>query len=136
MPWVLDLDGVIRLGEQPVPGAAEAVALLRAAGEEVVFATNNAYRTIVDQEASLAAMGIPADGAVVGAAQAGASLLRADERVTCRSSRPLGRRRRPPLAGEAHPGVIAAPWGRQHRGSGSTAEAYGRSPLPSAAALP
>jgi HAD superfamily hydrolase (TIGR01450 family) len=81
MPWVLDLDGVIRLGEQPVPGAAEAVALLRAAGEEVVFATNNAYRSIRDQEASLAAMGIPASGDVVGAAQAGASLLEAGERV-------------------------------------------------------
>ena len=63
---MLDLDGVIRLGEQPVPGAAEAVALLRGAGEEVVFATNNAYRSIRDQEASLGAMGIPAEGAVVG----------------------------------------------------------------------
>lgn len=81
MPWVLDLDGVIRLGEQPIEGAAEAVALLRAAGEEVVFATNNAYRSIRDQEAALDAIGIPAAGAVVGAAQAGASLLDPDERV-------------------------------------------------------
>ena len=81
MPWVLDLDGVIRLGEQPIAGAAAAVALLRDAGEEVVFATNNAYRSIRDQEASLEAMGIPAAGAVVGAAQAGASLLHAGERV-------------------------------------------------------
>lgn len=81
MPWVLDLDGVIRLGEQPIDGAAEAVAMLRGAGEEVVFATNNAYRSIRDQEAALAAIGIPAAGAVVGAAQAGASLLDPDERV-------------------------------------------------------
>lgn len=81
MPWVLDLDGVIRLGEQPIAGAAEAVALLRDAGEEVVFATNNAYRSIRDQEASLEAMGIPAAGAVLGAARAGASLLQAGERV-------------------------------------------------------
>jgi len=81
MPWVLDLDGVIRLGEQPIDGAAEAVALLRAAGEEVVFATNNAYRSIRDQEAALDAIGIPAAGAVVGAAQAGASLLQPGERV-------------------------------------------------------
>lgn len=81
MPWVIDLDGVVRLGEQPIPGAAEAVALLRAAGEEVVFATNNAYRSIRDQEASLEAIGIPAAGAVVGAAQAGASLLHPGERV-------------------------------------------------------
>jgi 4-nitrophenyl phosphatase len=81
MPWVLDLDGVIRLGEQPIDGAAEAVAMLRAAGEEVVFATNNAYRSIRDQEAALDAIGIPAAGAVVGAAQAGASLLQPGERV-------------------------------------------------------
>lgn len=81
MPWVLDLDGVIRLGDEPIAGAAEAVALLRAAGEEVVFATNNAYRRIRDQEASLEAMGIPAHGAVVGAAEAGARLLVPGERV-------------------------------------------------------
>jgi glycerol-1-phosphatase len=81
MPWVIDLDGVVRLGEQPIAGAAEAVALLREAGEEVVFATNNAYRSIRDQEASLAAIGIPAAGDVVGAAQAGASLLHPGERV-------------------------------------------------------
>jgi glycerol 3-phosphatase-2 len=81
VPWVLDLDGVIRLGAEPIAGAAEAVAMLRGAGEEVVFATNNAYRSIRDQEASLEAMGIPAAGAVVGAAQAGASLLHPGERV-------------------------------------------------------
>jgi glycerol-1-phosphatase len=81
MPWVLDLDGVIRLGDEPIAGAAEAVALLREAGEHVVFVTNNAYRRISDQEASLEAMGIPAAGAVVGAAQAGASLLGPGERV-------------------------------------------------------
>ena len=81
MPWVLDLDGVIRLGDEPIPGAADAVVLLRAAGEDVVFATNNAYRSIRDQEAALGAMGIPAVGAVVGAAQAGASLLEPGERV-------------------------------------------------------
>jgi HAD superfamily hydrolase (TIGR01450 family) len=81
MPWVLDLDGVIRLGAEPIRGAAEAVSLLRGAGEEVVFATNNAYRSIRDQEHALEAMGIPAAGAVVGAARAGASLLHAGESV-------------------------------------------------------
>lgn len=81
MPWVLDLDGVIRLGEQPIPGAAEAVALLHSAGEDVVFATNNAYRSVRDQEAALEAMGIPATGALLGSAEAGASLLRPGERV-------------------------------------------------------
>jgi HAD superfamily hydrolase (TIGR01450 family) len=81
LPWVLDLDGVIRLGDRPIPGAAEAVAMLRSTGAEVVFATNNAYRRIGDQEASLEEMGIPAAGAVVGAAEAGARLLAPGERV-------------------------------------------------------
>ena len=81
MPWVIDLDGVIRLGGEPIAGAADAVARLRAAGEEVFFVTNNAYARIADQEAGLAQMGIPAEGAVIGAAQAGASLLSPGERV-------------------------------------------------------
>lgn len=80
-PWIIDLDGVVRLGDAPIPGAAEAIARLRSAGHAVAFATNNAYRRIADQEASLAAMGIPADGAVVGAATAGARLLERGERV-------------------------------------------------------
>ena len=81
MPWVLDLDGVIWLGGDPVPGGADAVALLRAAGEAVVFVTNNASARVVEQEAKLAAMGIEAAGAVITSAQAGASLLTPDERV-------------------------------------------------------
>ncbi len=36
-----DLDGVVWLGERPIPGAAEAIGRLRDAGEEVVFVTNN-----------------------------------------------------------------------------------------------
>lgn len=80
-PWIVDLDGVVRLGDRPIPGAAEAVARLRAAGQRVAFATNNAYRRIADQEADLDAMGIPAAGDVVGAAQAGARLLAPGERV-------------------------------------------------------
>ena len=81
MPWVLDLDGVLWLGPQPIAGAAEAVARLRAAGEEVVFATNNAHGRVSDQEAKLEAMGVPAVGSVVTSAQAGASLLEPGERA-------------------------------------------------------
>ena len=39
--WVLDLDGVVWLADQPIPGAADAVARLRAQGERVLFATRN-----------------------------------------------------------------------------------------------
>ena len=75
MAWVLDLDGVLWLGEQPVPGAADAVARLRAAGERVLFATNNSWGRVADQEAKLAAFGVPAQGDVVTAALAVARLV-------------------------------------------------------------
>jgi 4-nitrophenyl phosphatase len=81
MAWVLDLDGVLWLGEQPVPGAAEAVARLRAAGERVLFATNNAWARVREQEAKLAAFGVPAEGGVVTAAQAVARLVEPGERA-------------------------------------------------------
>ncbi len=41
MAWVLDLDGVVWLADQPIAGAAGAVARLRAAGHRVLFVTNN-----------------------------------------------------------------------------------------------
>lgn len=81
MVWVIDLDGVVWLGGEPIAGSARAVAELRARGEEVIFATNNAYDRIVDHEAKLERVGISAAGAVVSAAQAGAALLHPGERV-------------------------------------------------------
>ena len=65
MTWVLDLDGVLWLADQPIDGAREAVAELRATGERVLFATNNSWSTLGDQEAKLARHGIPAGGDVI-----------------------------------------------------------------------
>ncbi len=74
--WVLDLDGVVWLAGQPIPGSAEAVARLRSAGHTVAFVTNNAGPTIDEHVASLRAAGVDADaGEVVSSAQAAASLL-------------------------------------------------------------
>jgi len=42
---VIDLDGVLYLGTQGVPGAGEALATLEAAGWHLVFATNNSTKT-------------------------------------------------------------------------------------------
>lgn len=81
MPWVLDLDGVVWLGPEVVPGAAEAVTLLRAAGESVVFVTNNAATPVATQEAKLASFGIEAEGDLVSSAQAAATLVDPSERV-------------------------------------------------------
>lgn len=69
-----DLDGVVWLAHEAIPGAPEAVAALRAAGRRVLFVTNNAFSTIATQEAALAAIGIPATGDVVNSAQAAAQL--------------------------------------------------------------
>lgn len=81
MPYALDLDGVIWLGDQPIPGAAEAVAALRAAGEAVVFCTNNSSQPVATVEAKLAGMGIPATGVVLTSAMAAATLVEPGERV-------------------------------------------------------
>jgi 4-nitrophenyl phosphatase len=81
MNWVLDLDGVVWLAETPLPGAAEAVAKLRDAGERVLFATNNSGDTVGTQEAKLARFGIPAKGDVVTSAQAAAFLVEPGQRV-------------------------------------------------------
>ena len=81
--WILDLDGVVWLAEQPIAGAAEAVARLRARGERVVFVTNNSSVELAVQEAKLASHGIPAAGDLVTSALVAANLVEPGERVLC-----------------------------------------------------
>lgn len=75
MAWVLDLDGVIWLSHSAIPGASEAVARLRHAGERVVFVTNNSSARLAEVEGALAAIDIPAVGDVITSAQAAAHML-------------------------------------------------------------
>lgn len=51
---VCDLDGVVYLGETPVPGAGDALKRAEEAGWAVVFATNNSARRPADVVAKLA----------------------------------------------------------------------------------
>ena len=81
MNWVLDLDGVVWLADTPIPGSADAIARLDAAGEQLVFVTNNSNPTVEEIEAKLARHGIEAKGRVVGSAMAAAALVRPGERV-------------------------------------------------------
>lgn len=81
MAWVLDLDGVVWLADQPIPGSPEAIARLRARGERVLFVTNNSFAPVSTTEAKLAGMGIPAAGDVLTSALAGATLVEPGERV-------------------------------------------------------
>lgn len=58
--YIFDLDGVVYRGHDPVPGAAEAIAALRARSHTVTFATNNSTRTRAEFAAKLSGMGVPA----------------------------------------------------------------------------
>lgn len=57
---LLDLDGCVWVGDEPTPGAAEAVAALRAAGKGIAFVTNSALRGGEDFVRKLWALGIQA----------------------------------------------------------------------------
>ena len=76
-----DLDGVVWLAHEPIDGSVAAIADLRAAGHRVLFVTNNSSARVEVQEASLAAIGIPARGDVLTSANAAALLLEPGERV-------------------------------------------------------
>ncbi|MEP7203445.1 MAG: HAD-IIA family hydrolase [Ilumatobacteraceae bacterium] len=81
-PVVLcDLDGVVWLAHQPIPGSVEAIAALRAAGHRVLFVTNNSSARVETQEATLDSIGIPAAGDVLTSANAAALLIEPGERV-------------------------------------------------------
>jgi 4-nitrophenyl phosphatase len=74
--WLLDLDGVVWLADQPIYGAADAVARVRQGGHRVVFLTNNSALTVGDYVRKLKGMGIPAeDDDVITSAQAAAAIL-------------------------------------------------------------
>jgi HAD superfamily hydrolase (TIGR01450 family) len=76
-----DLDGVIWLAHQPIPGSVDAVAALRNHGIEVLFVTNNSTTASTAVEEILGSLGIAADGAVLGSAQAAAQMLSPRDRV-------------------------------------------------------
>jgi len=51
---VVDLDGVVYLGDRPVPGAGPALAAIEEAGGRLVYATNNSTRTAAEVAAVIA----------------------------------------------------------------------------------
>jgi HAD superfamily hydrolase (TIGR01450 family) len=56
---LVDLDGVVYRGADPVPGVAALLADRAARGDDVVYVTNNSMHYRVDYETRLAAMGAP-----------------------------------------------------------------------------
>lgn len=80
MTWLLDLDGVVWLADEPIPGAADAIAALRASGTSVAFLTNNSSATVEEYLAKLEHCGVPATEAeLITSAQAAAWLVQPGE---------------------------------------------------------
>lgn len=74
---MFDLDGVVYVGAQAVPGAPEHVAAAREAGMRAAFVTNNASRPAADVAEHLRELGVAADVTdVVTSAQAAARMVR------------------------------------------------------------
>lgn len=63
--FLLDLDGVLYRGDQPIAHAAASVEALRGLGKRVAFVTNNSSRTPEAVVAHLASVGVVADVAEV-----------------------------------------------------------------------
>ena len=73
---IFDLDGVVYLGTEPVPGAVDAINRLRTGPHAVVYATNNAARRPDEVAELLAGLGVAATpDEVLTSPQAAAALL-------------------------------------------------------------
>ena len=79
MLLLVDLDGVVYRGAQPVPGVAELLRKRAAAGDRVIYVTNNSRSHRDEYEARLRKMGVPVapngEQSIVTAARAAAVLL-------------------------------------------------------------
>jgi 4-nitrophenyl phosphatase len=58
--FIFDLDGSLYKGDQPIPGAPEAIKALRQRGRRVLFLTNNSTTSVQGYAERLCAMGIDA----------------------------------------------------------------------------
>lgn len=56
--FLIDLDGVVWTGREPVPGSPEALATMLGAGKEVVFVTNNPTKRPTEYAERLQGMGV------------------------------------------------------------------------------
>lgn len=73
---LLDLDGVVYVGPDAVPGVPESLAAARAAGMRLGFVTNNAARRPADVAAHLTRLGVPAgESDVITSSQAAAGVV-------------------------------------------------------------
>lgn len=76
-----DLDGVVWLAHQPIPGSVDAINRLRQAGTRVIFVTNNSFSTYEQQVAALETIGVEARGDVVSSAMSAVTAVQPGWRV-------------------------------------------------------
>ena len=88
---IIDLDGVVWRGKEPIAGAAEAIRALQARGTRVVFLTNEPGRSRPEFVAKLAEMGVPATEAdVLTSAAATARFVSSLDDLGCRRAFVVG----------------------------------------------
>jgi glycerol-1-phosphatase len=74
---LIDLDGVVWIGREPVPGAPETLATLIAAGKRIVFVTNNPAKFPAEYAARLGEFGVEVEESqIVTAGMVAATLAR------------------------------------------------------------
>jgi 4-nitrophenyl phosphatase len=74
--WILDLDGVVWLAKDVIPGVPEAVNRIREAGHRIIFLTNNSSATVASLLEKFDEMGIEVEAdEIVTSAQAAASMV-------------------------------------------------------------
>jgi glycerol 3-phosphatase-2 len=75
---LIDLDGVVWIGREPVPGSPETLAALLAAGKRIVFVTNNPAKFPAEYAERLRGMGVEVEESqIVTAGMVAATLARA-----------------------------------------------------------
>ncbi len=73
--WLIDLDGVMWLGDHPIAGSREAILALRANGRRVAFFTNNSFSTRAEMLDRFRAHGVEvADNELLSSSQSAAQL--------------------------------------------------------------
>jgi 4-nitrophenyl phosphatase len=81
--WLIDLDGVVWLADDPIPGSRDALAALRSSGHKVAYFTNNSFSTRKQLLDKFAAHGIELDPSdLLSSAQAAAELIDPGSKVT------------------------------------------------------
>ena len=77
----VDLDGVVYRGSEPVPGVGPLLTMRRAAGDQIVYVTNNSFLRLDEYRARIESCGAPFDSkAIVTAAAAVAERFLAEGR--------------------------------------------------------